>query len=85
MKNLFKNKLNRNLSEKRDVSDINIFNSKIIRNINWGKNNSENNNLSLSYIKPSKPNKSSFLREFGRNLLGKRIKLPRQRKIKINI
>ena len=85
VKNLFKNKLNRNLSEKRDVSDINIFNSKIIRNINWGKNNSENNNLSLSYIKPSKPNKSSFLREFGRNLLGKRIKLPRQRKIKINI
>ena len=85
VKNLFKNKLKRNLSEKRDVSDINIFNSKIIHNINWGKNNSENNNLSLSYIKPSKPNKSSFLREFGRNLLGKRIKLPRQRKIKINI
>ena len=80
VKNLFKNKLNKKKKKKRDVSDINIFNSKIIHNINWGKNNSENNNLSLSYIKPSKPNKSSFLREFGRNLLSKRIKLPRERK-----
>ena len=68
------------------MSDINLFNSNIIHNKNWGKNNYQtNNNLSASLNKPSKPNRSSFLREFGRNILSKRIKLPRQRKMIINI
>ncbi len=85
-RNVFKNKLYRHLSEKKDMSDINLFNSKIVSNKNWGKNNYQtNNNLSTSLNKPSKPNRSSFLREFGRSLLGKRIKLPRQRKMLINI
>ena len=85
-RNVFKNKLYRHLSEKKDVSDINLFNSNIIHNKNWGKNNyHSNNNLSASLNKPSKPNRSSFLREFGRNILSKRIKLPRQRKMIINI
>ena len=80
-RNVIKNKLYRRFSEKKDMSDVNLFNFNIIHNKNWGKNNyHSNNNLSASLNKPSKPNRSSFLRELGRNLLGKRIKLPRERK-----
>jgi hypothetical protein len=70
------------------MNDINIFNSKIINNKQWGKNiNSDNkNNLSISLTKPSKPNNFSLIREYDKNILNrKKIKLPRQRKILIKI
>ena len=88
VKNIFKQNIHRNNSEKKDMNDINIFNSKIINNKQWGKNiNSDiKNNLSISLTKPSKPNNFSLIREYDKNILNrKKIKLPRQRKILIKI
>ena len=88
VKNIFKQNIHRNNSEKKDMNDINIFNSIRINNKQWGKNiNSYNkNNLSISLTKPSKPNNFSLIREYDKNILNrKKIKLPRQRKILIKI
>ena len=87
VKNIFKQKIQRNYSEKKDMTDINIFNSKILNNKQWGKNiNTDKNNLSISLIKPSKPNTFSLIREYDKNILKRKIiKLPRQRKIKIKV
>ena len=88
VKNIFKQKIQRNYSEKKDMTDINIFNSKILNNKQWGKdiNTDNKNNLSISLIKPSKPNTFSLIREYDKNILKRKIiKLPRQRKIKIKV
>jgi len=70
------------------MTDINIFNSKILNNKQWGKNinTDSKNNINISLTKPSKPNTFSLIREYDKNILNKKIiKLPRQRKINIKL
>ena len=88
VKNIFKQKIQRNYSERKDMTDINIFNSKILNNKQWGKNinTDSKNNINISLTKPSKPNTFSLIREYDKNILNKKIiKLPRQRKINIKL
>ena len=86
--NLFRQSLF-NLSKRNlDMTQINNFNTNIIKTKNWGsqRSNYQGDNNEGQSKRQRKPKRNEFLRELGSSIIdGIRTKMPRQRNFKINI
>ena len=78
-----------NLSKRNlDMTQINNFNTNIIKTKNWGsqRSNYQGDNNEGQSKRQRKPKRNEFLRELGSSIIdGIRTKMPRQRNFKINI
>ena len=77
----------KNMNKEKNVSkDLNEFNKKIITNMGWGSKTMRKNMSSGNLLYSKHQTKYQAIRELGSNLLnGIKVKLPRNRKINLNI